>query len=184
MTLYAYTFLGLSDKVLSFSSHTCIAAPPYLPLLFENQFPQILDSDSGLKILNTATKCIIFIYSWQRMAKEHFPPVLWMLQRPRLGFLCLFLGWLAQNLHCDIVWYFRNNKKVHGVEIVLAPYPWQLIEQNDTDVDRSMVMVKELQPLSNRRGGDIKFSLLDWIPDITSYCLTSYECYLGRYWST
>lgn len=28
--------------------------------------------------------------------------------------------------------------------IVLAPYPWQLIEQNDTDVDRSMVMVMEL----------------------------------------
>lgn len=52
--------------------------------------------------------------------------------------------------------------KVLGVKIVLAPYPWQLTAQNDTEVDRSMIMVMELQSLSNRkRGGDVKFSLLD-----------------------
>lgn len=52
--------------------------------------------------------------------------------------------------------------KVLGVKIVLAPYPWQLTAQNDTEVDRSMIMVMKLQSLSNKkRGGDVKFSLLD-----------------------
>ena len=67
-----------------------------------------------------------------------------------------------------------------GVKIVLAPYPWQLTEQNDTEVYRSMIMVMEYSH-SLIEGEEVMLSSLSWIPDTTPSCLTPYEYYLGIY---